>query len=121
LDGSSQEKQELIGQAVAQGVLIELNRKKLPGCYLHRSNPNDAARTEHRNTVCSPTEWRAGPTNNWLGPGQAYPRLRDLFAGSMRGRTMYVVPFLMGPPGSPLAKVGVEITDSIYVAISMGI
>jgi phosphoenolpyruvate carboxykinase (GTP) len=121
LDGSATEKQGLIAQAVAEGILIPLNPEKLPGCYLHRSNPNDVARTEQNTFICTPNERLAGPSNNWLEPRQAYATLRALFAGSMRGRTMYVVPFVMGPLGSPLAKVGVELTDSLYVAISMGI
>lgn len=121
LDGSAAERRELLAQAVAEGVLIELNPKKLPGCYLHRSNPNDVARTEHNTFICTPNEMLAGPTNNWLDSRQAYSRLRELFAGSMQGRTLYVVPFVMGPIGSPLARVGVELTDSIYVALSMGI
>jgi phosphoenolpyruvate carboxykinase (GTP) len=121
LDGSAEEKTALTRQAVAEGVLIELNQQKLPGCYLHRSNPNDVARTEHLTFICTPSERLAGPTNNWMPPHDAYAKLRALFAGSMRGKTMYVVPFVMGPVGAPLAKVGVQVTDSIYVAISMGI
>jgi phosphoenolpyruvate carboxykinase (GTP) len=121
LDGSPEEKADLLRQAVAEGVLIRLNQDKLPGCYLHRSHPNDVARTEQCTYICTTTENLAGPSNNWLPAKEAYARLRGLFAGCMRGRTLYVVPFVMGPPGSPLAKVGVEITDSIYVAISMGI
>jgi phosphoenolpyruvate carboxykinase (GTP) len=121
LDGSAQEKQELIRQAVAEGVLIQLNQQKLPGCYLHRSNPNDVARTEQLTFICTPRPGLAGPTNNWMEPRETYAKLRKLFAGSMRGRTMYVIPFVMGPLGSPLAKVGVQLTDSVYVAISMGL
>jgi phosphoenolpyruvate carboxykinase (GTP) len=121
LDGSPAEKQELLDQAVADGVLIRLNQDKLPGCYLHRSHPDDVARTEHSTYICTPNERLAGPSNNWLPPREAYDRLRGLFTGCMRGRTMYVIPFVMGPLGSPLARVGVELTDSIYVAISMGI
>lgn len=121
LDGSPAEKQELLKQAVAEGVLIELNQKKWPGCYLHRSHPNDVARTEECTFICTPGEYLAGPANNWIEDRQAYARLRPLFEGSMRGRTMFVIPFVMGPLGSPLAKVGVQLTDSIYVAISMGI
>lgn len=121
LDGSGEEKNALLRQAVAEGVLIEVNQQKLPGCYLHRSNPNDVARTEHLTFICTPQQRLAGPTNNWMPDQEAYGRLRGLFAGSMRGRTMFVLPFVMGLPGSPLAKVGVQLTDSIYVAISMGI
>ncbi len=121
LSGSAAEKDELLNEAVAQGVLIRLNQSKLPGCYLHRSKPNDVARTEHCTYICTPNEMLAGPTNNWLEPRQAYAMLRGRFTDSMYGRTMYVVPFVMGPPGSPLARVGVQLTDSIYVAISMGL
>jgi phosphoenolpyruvate carboxykinase (GTP) len=121
LNGSELEKQELLKQAVVEGTLIPLNQDKLPGCYLHRSNPNDVARTEQNTFICTPVERLAGPTNNWMEPKQTYAKLRMLFAGSMHGRTMYVVPFVMGPIGSPLAKVGIQLTDSIYVAISMGI
>ena len=118
-DGSEEERQLLTRQAVSAGVLIELNQQKLPGCHLHRSNPNDVARSEQCTFICTPTQEEAGPTNNWLAPKEMYSKLRALCDGAMRGRTMYVVPYLMGPPGSPLAKVGVELTDSIYVALSM--
>jgi phosphoenolpyruvate carboxykinase (GTP) len=121
LDGSAAEKQRLLAQAVADGVLIKLNEKKLPNCYLHRSNPNDVARTEHLTFICTPGEDMAGPTNNWMESKAAYAKLITLFEGCMAGRTMYVVPFVMGPVGSRLAKVGVQLTDSIYVAISMGL
>jgi phosphoenolpyruvate carboxykinase (GTP) len=121
LDGSAEEKQTLLRQAVAENVLIPLNPKKLPGCYLHRSHPSDVARTEQNTYICTPSERLAGPTNNWLEARSAYATLRKLFTGCMRGRTMYVIPFVMGPLGSPLAKVGVQLTDSIYVALSMGI
>ncbi len=119
LDGSAAEKETLLTEAVAAGVLIPLNQKLWPRCYLHRSNPNDVARTEHLTFICTPDPHLAGPTNNWMESGQAYAKLRSLFAGSMRGRTMYAIPFVMGPPGSPLAKVGVQVTDSLYVALSM--
>jgi len=121
LDGSPGEKQDLLKQAVAERVLIRLDQDKLPGCYLHRSHPNDVARTEQCTYICTPNEYLAGPTNNWMPPRKVYSLLGGLFTGCMRGRTMYVVPFVMGPLGSPLARVGVELTDSIYVAISMGI
>jgi phosphoenolpyruvate carboxykinase (GTP) len=119
-DGSGAERRELLERGVHDGVFIRLNQQKLPGCFLHRSNPNDVARTEHLTFICTPSEDMAGPTNNWMEPKQAYAKLRGLFAGCMRGRTMYVVPFLMGPPGCPLAKIGVQLTDSLYVAVSMG-
>ena len=118
-DGSVAEKDALTRAAVDAGILIELNQQKLPGCYLHRSNPNDVARVEQCTFICTPTRDEAGPTNNWQAPREMYARLRTMCDGSMRGRTMYVVPYLMGPPGSPLAKVGVELTDSIYVVLSM--
>src|ERR1035437_2359808 len=120
-NGSNEEKEALTGEAVARGILIKLNQKKLPGCYYHRSELNDVARVEQCTYLCTPTQEEAGPTNNWMAPAQMYRKLRDLCAGAMKGRTMYVVPYLMGPPGSPLTKVGVELTDSIYVALSMRI
>ncbi len=120
-DGSENEKVSLTELAVESGVLIELNQQKLPGCYYHRSNPNDVARVEQCTYICTPTQQEAGPTNNWMEPRQMHRRLRALTQDAMRGRTMYVVPYLMGPPGSPLSKVGVEITDSIYVVLSMRI
>ncbi len=120
-DGSADEKDRLTEQAVRDGVLLKLNQQKLPNCYLHRSNPNDVARSEQLTFICTPSEDMAGPTNNWMESRKAYAKMRGLFEGSMRGRTMYVVPFVMGPLGSPLAKVGVQLTDSIYVALSMGL
>jgi phosphoenolpyruvate carboxykinase (GTP) len=120
-NGSNEEKEALTGEAVARGILIKLNQKKLPGCYYHRSELNDVARVEQCTYLCTPTQEEAGPTNNWMAPEQMYRKLRDLCAGAMKGRTMYVVPYLMGPPGSPLTKVGVELTDSIYVVLSMRI
>src|SRR4051812_31424922 len=120
-DGSLEERQVLLERGVAEGVLLKLNQEKLPGCYLHRSNPNDVARTEQLTFICTPGEDMVGPTNNWMETKAAYAKLRALFTGCMRGRTMYVVPFVMGPIGSTLAKVGVQLTDSVYVAASMGI
>lgn len=120
-NGSNEEKEALTGEAVVRGILIKLNQKKLPGCYYHRSELNDVARVEQCTYLCTPTQEEAGPTNNWMAPEQMYRKLRDLCAGAMKGRTMYVVPYLMGPPGSPLTKVGVELTDSIYVVLSMRI
>jgi phosphoenolpyruvate carboxykinase (GTP) len=120
-DGSEQEKQRLTKEAVDKGILIPLNPEKRPGCYLHRSNPNDVARTEHLTFVCTRTKEASGPNNNWMAPKDAYTKLGKLFDGSMKGRTMYVVPYLMGPAGSPFSKVGIEITDSIYVALNMRI
>jgi phosphoenolpyruvate carboxykinase (GTP) len=118
-DGSEGERDQLIRECLASGELIELNQAKLPGCYLHRSAPHDVARTEHLTFVCTEREEDAGPNNNWMPPGEAKAKLTGLFTGAMSGRTMYVVPFLMGPPGSRFSKVGVEITDSKYVVLSM--
>jgi len=120
-DGSEVEKAVLTAEAVRTGMLIELDQKKWPGCYYHRSNSNDVARSEHLTYICTPTREEAGPTNNWMAPEEMYQKLSALAAGSMRGRTMYVVPYLMGPVGSKLSKVGFEITDSIYVVLNMRI
>jgi phosphoenolpyruvate carboxykinase (GTP) len=120
-DGSEAERERLTREAVAAGVLIGLDPEKRPGCYLHRSNPNDVARTEDVTFVCTPSREDAGITNNWMAPAEAYGKLGAMLRDSMRGRTMYVIPYVMGPLGSPFAKVGVEISDSIYVALSMGI
>jgi phosphoenolpyruvate carboxykinase (GTP) len=120
-DGSEQEKAQLIKECVASRELIELNQQKLPGCYLHRSASHDVARTEHLTFVCTKEKDDAGPNNNWMAPPEAFEKLAPLFSGAMKGRTMYVVPFLMGPPGSKFSKVGVEITDSKYVVLNMRI
>ncbi len=120
-DGSEAEKEVLLNEALAKGILIQLNPEKLPGCYYHRSTIDDVARSEDRTLICTPTAEEAGPTNNWAEPEATYEKLRKLSAGGMRGRTMYVVPYLMGPLGSPLTKVGLELTDSIYVVLSMRI
>jgi phosphoenolpyruvate carboxykinase (GTP) len=121
VDGSEEEKERLTKEAVSQGVLLQLNQDKLPGCYYHRSNPNDVARVENLTFICTPTKEEAGPTNNWMAPDEAYGKLRKLFDGSMRGRTMYVIPYVMGPVGSPMSKIGIEITDSVYVVLNMRI
>jgi phosphoenolpyruvate carboxykinase (GTP) len=120
-DGSEAEKDYLTAQAVAQGVLIKLNQDKLPGCYYHRSHPNDVARVEQCTFICTPDRDEAGPTNNWAPPKEMQVKLRALLADSMRGRTLFVIPYLMGPAGSPMTKVGVELTDSIYVVLNMRI
>ncbi len=120
-DGSDTEKELLTGQAVAEGILIKLNQDKLPGCYYHRSHPSDVARVEQCTYICTDTEEQAGPTNHWMPPKQMYAKLHALCAGAMKGKTMYVVPYLMGPVGSPMTKVGVQLTDSIYVVLSMRI
>jgi len=120
-DGSEEERARLTEEAVKTGVLMPLNQEKMPGCYLHRSDSSDVARTEHLTFICSPKEEEAGPTNNWMSPADADKKVLPLFKGAMKGRTMYVVPFLMGPVGSKFSKVGVEITDSVYVVINMRI
>ena len=120
-DGSDGEKDQIIKESLATGELIELNQQKLPGCYLHRSAPHDVARTEHLTYVCTNQKEDSGPNNNWMPPDEAFAKLTPLFTNAMKGRTMYVVPFLMGPPGSRFSKVGVEITDSKYVVLNMRI
>jgi phosphoenolpyruvate carboxykinase (GTP) len=120
-DGTDGERDQLTQECVASGELIELNQQKMPGCYLHRSASHDVARTEHLTFVCTDVKEDAGPNNNWMAPADAVAKLTPLFSGVMKGRTMYVVPFLMGPPGSRFSKVGVEITDSKYVVLSMRI
>ena len=100
-DGSEEEKERLTALAVKTGVLIPLNQEKLPGCYLHRSDPTDVARVEHLTFICTQTKEEAGPNNNWMAPDEAYRKLGELFDGSMKGRTMYVIPYVMGPIGSP--------------------
>ena len=103
------------------GTFLELNQKTHPRCYLHRSNPNDVARTEQLTFICTRQKEDAGPTNNWMDPSEAKEKLRPLFDGAMKGRTMYVVPYILGPAKSPYSKIGVEITDSAYVAANMRI
>jgi phosphoenolpyruvate carboxykinase (GTP) len=120
-DGSKAENDYLLGEACRQEILIKLNQEKAPGCYLHRSNPNDVARVEQFTLICAPTKEEAGPTNHWADPAETYSKLQGMLKGAMRGRTMFVVPYIMGPPDSPLAKIGFEITDSIYVVLSMRI
>ena len=120
-DGSEEEKQRVTNEALATGELYLLNQQKLPGCVLHRSALNDVARTEHLTFICTRTEQDAGPINNWMDPKEAYSKVGDMFDGSMKGRTMYVLPFIMGVPGSPFRKLGIQITDSKYVMLSMRI
>ncbi len=119
IDGSESQKKELEEEAFSTGELIKLNQEKLPGCVYHRTAPNDVARTENLTFICSKKKQDAGPTNNWMSPHLAYKKASAIFNGSMKGRTMYVIPFSMGPVGSPFSKVGVELTDSIYVVLNM--
>ena len=121
IDGSEEQLEELRKEAVESGEMIKLNQEKLPGCYYHRTAPNDVARVEDRTLICSRKEEDAGPTNHWKEPQEAYKMLYDSARGSYKGRTMYVIPYSMGPVGSPLAKIGVELTDSIYVVLNMSI
>lgn len=120
-DGSGEEKETLTNQAVEEGLLIPLNQEKRPGCYLHRSKPNDVARVEGCTYICTESPIEAGPMNNWRAPDEMYEKLYALARGSMKGRTLYVIPYLMGPPGCSLSKVGVQITDSLYVVLNMRI
>ena len=121
IDGSEEQLDELRSQACDSGELIKLNQEKLPGCYLHRTAVNDVARVEDRTFICTRKEEDAGPTNNWWDPKEAYKRLYQIAKNSYQGRTMYVIPYSMGPIGSPLAKIGIELTDSIYVVLNMAI
>ena len=121
IDGSEEQLEGIRKEAVESGEMIKLNEEKLPGCYLHRTRPNDVARVEDRTFICSKTKENAGPTNNWCDPQEMYKKLYDIARGSYKGRTMYIIPFSMGPIGSPLAKVGIEVTDSKYVVLNMAI
>ncbi len=118
-DGSEAEDERLIDQMLDSGELIRLNEKTHPGCYLHRSDPADVARVEHLTFVCTEQEADAGPNNHWMAPGDAREKMLGLFEGCMEGRTLYVVPYCMGPVDSPLSRCGVEITDSPYVVVNM--
>ena len=119
VDGSDEQREELRRLAVECGELFKLNQEKLPGCYLHRTNPNDVARVEDRTFICTSKQEDAGPTNNWCEPQEMYKKLYNIARGSYQGRTMYVIPYSMGPIGSPLAKIGLEVTDSVYVVLNM--
>ncbi|HEV2387944.1 MAG TPA: phosphoenolpyruvate carboxykinase (GTP) [Candidatus Acidoferrales bacterium] len=120
-DGTAAERERLVREMVADGTLLELNGKTYPNSHLHRSDPRDVARTEKVTFICSRKQEDAGPTNNWMAPEDAKQRVRPLFEEAMKGRTMYVAPYVMGPVESPYARLGVELTDSAYVAVSMGV
>ena len=121
IDGSREQVEALRAEACETGEMIKLNQEKLPGCYLHRTAVNDVARVEGRTFICSRNEEDAGPTNNWMDPEKAYKMLFDIARGSYKGRTMYIIPYSMGPIGSPLSQIGLEVTDSIYVVLNMDI
>ncbi|MFI3228545.1 MAG: phosphoenolpyruvate carboxykinase (GTP) [Bacillota bacterium] len=121
IDGSKAQLKELTAEAISTGEVLKLNSKLLPGCLYHRTAVNDVARVEGRTFICSSEETNCGPTNNWMAPADAYAKLDAISNGCMKGRTMYVIPFSMGKIGSPFAKYGVEITDSIYVVLNMNI
>jgi len=120
-DGSEKEKNLLVQEAASTGEVLILNQEKLPGCLYHRTAENDVARTEHLTFICSRKKEDAGPTNNWMDPQEAYKKVGSIFDGSMKDRTMYVIPFIMGPAAAPSSKVGVQLTDSIYVVLNMRI
>ena len=119
IDGSEAQLDAIRALAVETGEMVKLNEEKLPGCYYYRTDPKDVARDEKRTVICTTEEKDAGPTNNWVQKDEMYAKMRELFDGSMEGRTMYVIPFSMGPVGSNIAKIGVELTDSAYVVINM--
>ena len=121
IDGSEAQIASLREEACKTGEILKLNEEKLPNCYLHRTAVNDVARVEHRTFICTPGAEEAGPTNNWMAPDEAYAMIYGIAAGAYKGRTMYVIPYSMGPVGSPLSKIGVELTDSIYVVLNMAI
>ena len=119
IDGSEEQIEALRAEACSTGELVKLNQDLLPDCYYHKTAVNDVARVEDRTLICSKNEEDAGPTNHWMDPEKAYAMLYDIAKDSYKGRTMYVIPYSMGPVGSPLAKVGIELTDSIYVVLNM--
>ena len=121
IDGSEEQLDALRAEACKTGEMIKLNEDLLPGCLLHRTKPNDVARVENRTFICAESADQAGPTNNWMDPAEAYKMLYDIAKDSYKGRTMYIIPYSMGPVGSPFSKIGVELTDSIYVVLNMAI
>ncbi len=118
-DGSEEENTRMQQQMVREGHTLPLNKKTYPNCFLHRSDPSDVARTEKVTYICTREKENAGPTNNWMAPAEAKRTLGGLFSGSMKGRTMYVIPYILGPAASPQSRIGVEITDSAYVVASV--
>ncbi len=121
IDGSEEQLEALRQQAVEEKILIKLNQEKLPGCYLHRTTINDVARVEGRTFICSKNKEDSAPINNWMETGEAMSLMNDLFKGVMKGRTMYVIPYSMGAVGSKFSKIGIELTDSVYVVLNMAI
>lgn len=121
IDGSEEQLDALRAEACKTGEMIKLNEDLLPGCLLHRTKPNDVARVENRTFICAESADQAGPTNNWMDPAEAYKMLYGIAKDSYKGRTMYVIPYSMGPVGSPFSKIGIELTDSIYVVLNMAI
>lgn len=121
VNGTKAQLDMLRKEACDSGELIELNQKKMPGCYLHRTAQNDVARVEDKTFICTKSKYDAGPTNNWMAPDVAYKLLSDIMKGRFSGKTMYIIPYSMGPINSPFSKIGIEITDSIYVVLNMSI
>src|ERR1700754_1971719 len=121
VDGSAEEYDQLCDQMVGTGTLVRLDQQLWPGCFYARSDADDVARVESRTFVCSLSKDNTGPTNNWVNPFEMHARLKEMFSGAMAGRTMYVLAFSMGVPGSPMSRIAVQLTDSPYVVVSMRI